>query len=73
MKRDKLAELEFQVKHRLLEYLKAAQLYLDETFSEEIKTTCPLCGWVADVTSLETPHLSWKCSFCGSNHIEVQR
>ena len=23
MKRDKLAELEFQVKHRLLEYLKA--------------------------------------------------
>ena len=66
MKRDKLAELEFQVKHRLLEYLKAAQLYLDETFSEEIKTTCPLCGWVADVTSLETPHLSWKCSFCGS-------
>ena len=66
MKRDKLAELEFQVKHRLLEYLKAAQLYLDETFSEEIKTTCPLCGWVADVTPLEMPQLSWKCSLCGS-------
>ena len=41
MKRDKLAELEFQVKHRLLEYLKAAELNLDESFPEDMKTTCP--------------------------------
>ena len=68
MKRDKLAELEFQVKHRLLEYLKAAQLYLDETFPEEIKTTCPLCGQVAKiiVAPLEVPQFWWKCSSCGS-------
>lgn len=68
MKRDKLAELEFQVKHRLLEYLKAAQLYLDETFPEEMKTTCPLCGQVSKiiVAPLEVPQFWWKCSSCGS-------
>lgn len=68
MKRDKLAELEFQVKHRLLEYLKAAQLYLDESFPENMKTTCPLCGQVAKiiVAPLEEPQFWWKCSSCGS-------
>lgn len=68
MKRDKLAELEFQVKHRLLEYLKAAQLYLDESFPEDMKTTCPLCGQVAKiiVAPLEEPQFWWKCSSCGS-------
>ena len=68
MKRDKLAELEFQVKHRLLEYLKAAQLNLDESFPEDMKTTCPLCGQVAKiiVAPLEEPQFWWKCSSCGS-------
>ena len=68
MGRDKLAELEFQVKYRLPEYLKAAQLSLDETFPENMKTTCPLCGQVAKiiVAPLEEPRSWWKCCSCGS-------
>ena len=68
MERDKLFDLEYQVKHRLLEYLKAAQLHLDESFPEEMKTTCPLCGQVADIRIIPfaVPQSSWECSFCGS-------
>lgn len=62
-----LGDLAFQVKHRMVDYLKAAKLHLDMSDPPDIRTTCPCCGRVAFAkeTFLGSPLPTWECGFCG--------
>ena len=62
-----LGDLAFQVRHRLIDYLKAARLHLDESDPADIRTTCPCCGRMALVHEAlpGTPMPTWECGFCG--------
>lgn len=66
MENEKLFDLRFRVKHRLKEYLQAAGLRLEESDLENLKTTCPFCGQVANVLTvpLEQPQYYWTCPYC---------
>lgn len=61
-----LGDLAFQVRHRQIDYLKAAKLYLDESDPADIRTTCPYCGRIAHVyvTFSGSPEPTWECQFC---------
>ena len=67
MEQTPLGDLAFLVRHRLVDYLKAARLHLDESDPADIRTTCPCCGRVALVLEalLGTPMPTWECGFCG--------
>ena len=62
-----LGDLAFQVRHRLVDYLKAARLHLDDSDPADIRTTCPCCGRMAFVLEAlsGTPMPTWECGFCG--------
>ena len=62
-----LDDLAFQVRHRLIDYLKAARLHLDESDPADIRTTCPCCSRMALVLEAlpGTPMPTWECGFCG--------
>ena len=62
-----LGDLAFQVRHRLIDYLKAARLHLDDSDPADIRTTCPCCGRMAFVQEAlpGTPMPNWECGFCG--------
>ena len=62
-----LDDLAFQVRHRLIDYLKAARLHLDESDPADIRTTCPCCSRMALVLEAlpGTPLPTWECGFCG--------
>lgn len=66
MDQNTLGDLVFQVKHRTLDYLKAARLNVDLSDVEDIRTTCPLCGRIAHVMTPApgSPEPSWECMFC---------
>ena len=67
MEQTPLGDLAFQVRHRLIDYLKAAKLHLDESDPADIRTTCPCCGHMALVLEAfpGTPMPAWECGFCG--------
>ena len=67
MEQTPLGDLAFQVRHRLIDYLKAAKLHLDESDPADIRTTCPYCGHMALVLEAfpGTPMPTWECGFCG--------
>ena len=66
MDQNTLGDLEYQVRHRLLEYLRASSLNVDSSDPEDIRTTCPMCSRIAHVrevaTGVNLP--SWECEFC---------
>ena len=60
-----LVDLTFQVKHRLIDYLTAAKLHLDESDPMVIRTTCPCCGCMAVVREiLPGTMATWECLTC---------
>ena len=67
MEQTPLDDLAFQVRHRLIDYLKAARLHLDESDPADIRTTCPCCSRMALVLEAlpGTPMPTWECGFCG--------
>ena len=67
MEQTPLGDLAFQVRHRLIDYLKAAKLHLNEADPADIRTTCPCCGHMALVLEAlpGTPMPTWECGFCG--------
>jgi len=67
MEQTPLGDLAFQVRHRLVDYLKAAKLHLNESDPADIRTTCPCCGQMALVLEAlpGTPMPTWECGFCG--------
>ena len=67
MEQTPLGDLAFQVRHRLVDYLKAARLHLDESDPADIRTTCPCCSRMALVLEAlpGTPMPTWECGFCG--------
>ena len=67
MEQTPLGDLAFQVRHRLIDYLKAAKLHLNEADPADIRTTCPCCGQMALVLEAlpGTPMPTWECGFCG--------
>ena len=67
MEQTPLGDLAFQVRHRLIDYLKAAKLHLNESDPADIRTTCPCCGQMALVLEAlpGTPTPTWQCGFCG--------
>ena len=67
MEQTPLGDLAFQVRHRLIDYLKAAKLHLDESDPADIRTTCPCCSRMALVLEAlpGTPMPTWECGFCG--------
>ena len=67
MEQTPLGDLAFQVRHRLVDYLKAAKLHLNEADPADIRTTCPCCGQMALVLEAlpGTPMPTWECGFCG--------
>ena len=67
MEQTPLGDLAFQVRHRLIDYLKAAKLHLNESDPADIRTTCPCCGQMALVLEAlpGTPMPTWECGFCG--------
>ena len=67
MEQTPLGDLAFQVRHRLIDYLKAAKLHLNEADPADIRTTCPCCGHMALVLEAlpGTPMPTWDCGFCG--------
>ena len=67
MEQTPLDDLAFQVRHRLIDYLKAARLHLDESDPVDIRTTCPCCSRMALVLEAlpGTPMPTWECGFCG--------
>ena len=67
MEQTPLGDLAFQVRHRLIDYLKAAKLHLNEADPADIRTTCPCCGYMALVLEAlpGTPMPTWECGFCG--------
>ena len=67
MEQTPLGDLAFQVRHRLIDYLKAAKLHLNESDPADIRTTCPCCGHMALVLEAlpGTPMPTWECGFCG--------
>ncbi len=67
MEQTPLGDLAFQVRHRLIDYLKAARLHLDMSDPPDIRTTCPRCARTAFVheTFLGSPLPTWECGFCG--------
>ena len=77
MEQTPYGDLTFQVRHRLIDYLKAAKLHLDESDPADIRTTCPCCGHMALVLDAlpGTPMPTWECGFCGKkgNTIDYAR
>ncbi len=67
MEQTPLGDLAFQVRHRLIDYLKAAKLHLNESDPADIRTACPCCGHMALVLEAlpGTPMPTWECGFCG--------
>lgn len=67
MEQTPLGDLAFQVRHRLIDYLKATKLHLNTFDPSDIRTTCPHCGRMAFVheTFLGSPLPTWECGFCG--------
>lgn len=74
MEYEKLLDLKHRVKYRLLDFLRAARLYLNESDPDHMKTSCPFCG--QEATILEIPFLEpqyhWSCSFCGKSGDAIQ-
>lgn len=66
MEHEKLFDLQFQVKHRLKEYLQAARLRLEQSDPENLKTSCPFCGQDANILTIpfEQPQYYWTCPHC---------
>lgn len=68
MEQTALGDLAYQVRHRQIDYLKAAKLHLDESDPEDIRTTCLCCGRIAHVSDTfpGSPIPTWECGFCGA-------
>lgn len=66
MDQNTLGDLEYQVRHRLLDYLRASRLSVDDSDPDDIRTTCPMCSRIAHVhevmVGVNLP--SWECEFC---------
>lgn len=66
MDQNTLGDLEYQVRHRLLDYLRASRLNVDDSDLDDIRTTCPMCSRIAHVhevmVGVNLP--SWECEFC---------
>lgn len=66
MDQNTLGDLEYQVRHRLLDYLRASRLNVDDSGHDDIRTTCPMCSRIAHVhevmVGVNLP--SWECEFC---------
>ena len=66
MDQNTLGDLEYQVRHRLLDYLRASRLNVDDSDPDDIRTTCPMCSRIAHVhevmVGVNLP--SWECEFC---------
>ena len=77
MDQNTIDDLAFQVRHRLIDYLKAAKLHLDMSDPLDIRTICPYCGRMAfaQETFLGSPLPTWECGFCGEkgNTIDYAR
>ena len=77
MDQNTIDDLAFQVRHRLIDYLKAAKLHLDMSDPPDIRTICPYCGRMAfaQETFLGSPLPTWECGFCGEkgNTIDYAR
>ena len=62
-----LGDLEYQVRHRQLDFLRASGLNLDVSDPNDTRTTCPMCSRIAHVyevpAGLNMP--TWECEFCG--------
>ena len=67
MEQTPLDDLAFQVRHRLVDYIKAAKLHLNDSDPADIRTTCPYCRRMALVLEAlpGTPMPTWECGFCG--------
>ena len=66
MDQNTLGDLEYQVRHRLLDYLRASRLNVDDSDPDDIRTTCPMCSRIAHVHEVMVGvnlH-SWECEFC---------
>lgn len=66
MDQNTIGDLEYQVRHRLLDYLRASRLNVDDSDPDDIRTTCPMCSRIAHVhevmVGVNLP--SWECEFC---------
>ena len=62
-----LGDLEYQVRHRQLDFLRASGLNLDVSDPNDTRTTCPMCSRIAHIyevpAGLNMP--TWECEFCG--------
>ena len=62
-----LGDLEYQVRHRQLDFLRASGLNLDASDPNDTRTTCPMCSRIAHIyevpAGLNMP--TWECEFCG--------
>lgn len=69
MVNEKLLDLKYRVKYRLLDFLRATRLYLNESDPEHLKTSCPFCGQEAQILVIpfSDPQYRWTCPFCEKN------
>lgn len=74
MEYEKLLDLKYRVKYRLLDFLRAARLYLNESDPDHMKTSCPFCGQEAQILVIpfSDPQYRWTCPFCGENGDAIQ-
>lgn len=74
MEHEKLLDLKYRVKYRLLDFLRAARLYLNESDPDHMKTSCPFCGQEAQILVIpfSDPQYRWTCPFCGENGDAIQ-
>lgn len=66
MDQSTLGDLEYQVRHRQLDFLRASRLNVDDADPDDIRTTCPMCSRIAHVhevpVGINLP--TWECEFC---------
>lgn len=74
MEHEKLLDLKYRVKYRLLDFLRTARLYLNESDPDHMKTSCPFCGQEAQILVIpfSDPQYRWTCPFCGENGDAIQ-
>ena len=74
MEHEKLLDLKFRVRYRLLDFLRAARLHHNESDFEHMKTSCPFCGQEAKILVIPftDPQYRWTCPFCGKNGDAIQ-
>ena len=66
MDQEQLVDLTFQVRDRLIDYLRAAKLNLDDSDPPSIRITCPCCSRMAVVQEVlpKTSMPIWECLTC---------